>query len=54
MSDITKIRELKTNIIGYLVAITGTITKSTEVRPELLVGTFECKLCGYIIRGIEQ
>jgi len=31
---------MKTNTIGQLTAIYGTVTRTTEVRPELLNGTF--------------
>lgn len=45
---------MKTNTIGQLTAIYGTVTRTTEVRPELLTGTFQCKDCNTIIRDIEQ
>lgn len=49
-----KLRNMKTNTIGQLTAIYGTVTRTTEVRPELLTGTFQCKDCNTIIRDIEQ
>lgn len=49
-----KLRELKTIHIGKLVSFMGTITRSTEVRPELLSGTFRCLLCNREIRDVEQ
>lgn len=33
---------------------TGTITRSTEVRPELISGVFRCLMCNTLIRGIKQ
>jgi DNA replication licensing factor MCM6 len=39
---------------GRLVAITGTVTRSSEVRPELILGTFTCSKCGAIHELVEQ
>jgi DNA replicative helicase MCM subunit Mcm2 (Cdc46/Mcm family) len=38
MESTGKIRDLKTGILGKLTTITGTITRSTEARPELYIG----------------
>ena len=35
---VLKIRSLQTEKIGRLVAVSGTVTRSSEVRPELLLG----------------
>ena len=35
-----KIRGLHTDKIGKLVSVTGTVIRTSEVRPELLYGTF--------------
>jgi len=43
--DIENIRGLKTNKLGKLIAVKGTITKTTEVRPELVIGKFTCSVC---------
>jgi DNA replicative helicase MCM subunit Mcm2 (Cdc46/Mcm family) len=40
------IREMKTALIGQLTCISGTVTRSSEVRPELMSAVFTCKLCG--------
>jgi len=48
------LRDLRTEKIGRLIAICGTITRSSEVKPELVTGAFKCKVCGTLIRGIEQ
>lgn len=45
---------MKSNVIGQLVAISGTVTRTSEVRPELLYGTFKCSECGTVAREIEQ
>lgn len=39
---------------GHLVRIGGTVTRTSEVRPELLFGTFACGDCGAIIKDVEQ
>ena len=49
-----KLRDMKTNVIGRLASIYGTVTRTTEVRPELLNGTFLCKDCNTTIPDIEQ
>ena len=35
-------------------SIHGTITRTTEVKPELLLGSFKCKECDYIYPSMEQ
>jgi len=46
MEELGKIRDLKANIVGMLTTISGTVTRTTEVRPELAVGVFSCRACG--------
>lgn len=45
---------MKTDKIGKLISVCGTVTRTTEVRPELLFGTFQCMDCQSIQRDIEQ
>lgn len=42
---VEKIRELKTSNLGRLISIDGTVTRTTEVKPELQLGTFKCEQC---------
>ncbi|KAG2689409.1 hypothetical protein I3760_09G137700 [Carya illinoinensis] len=49
-----RLRELTTAEIGKLVSVTGVVTRTSEVRPELLQGTFKCLVCGNIIKNVEQ
>ncbi|CAN4078542.1 unnamed protein product [Withania somnifera] len=51
---IKRLRELTTAEIGKLVSVTGVITRTSEVRPELLLGTFKCLDCGTVIKNVEQ
>lgn len=49
-----RLRELRTRLVGKLSSICGTITRSSEVRPELLFGTFTCLDCNTLIKDVEQ
>lgn len=49
-----KIRDLKSNKLGQLVSFSGTATRTTQVRPELVNGTFVCKECNSVVSKIEQ
>ncbi|KAJ7969377.1 DNA helicase [Quillaja saponaria] len=51
---IKRLRELSTGEIGKLVSVTGVVTRTSEVRPELLQGTFKCLECGGVIKNVEQ
>ncbi|CAH9089528.1 unnamed protein product [Cuscuta epithymum] len=51
---IKRLRELTTSEIGKLVAVTGVVTRTSEVRPELLQGTFKCLDCAAVIKNVEQ
>jgi DNA replication licensing factor MCM6 len=48
------IRDLRTEKLGRLVTICGTVTRMTEVKPELLIGTFQCNECSREVSGVEQ
>lgn len=49
-----RLRELTTAEIGKLVSVTGVVTRTSEVRPELLQGTFKCLECANVIKNVEQ
>lgn len=49
-----RLRDLKVEKIGKLVAFNGTITRTSEVRPELYLGAFRCLDCNTVVRGVEQ
>ncbi len=51
---VSGIRDLRTDKIGTLMSISGTVTRTSEVRPELLYGSFVCEVCGGIVNEIEQ
>ncbi|KAG0364650.1 MCM DNA helicase complex subunit mcm6 [Gamsiella multidivaricata] len=48
------IRDLRMSRLGKLMSISGTVTRTSEVRPELLYGTFTCKDCGGVMHNVEQ
>lgn len=51
---VTRVRQLRTNQIGNLLSISGTVTRTSEVRPELSSATFTCEVCNTIVPNIEQ
>ncbi|RLF61450.1 MAG: AAA family ATPase [Thermoplasmata archaeon] len=44
------IRDLRSEDVGKLIGVEGIVRKSTDVRPKLVVGAFECRVCGNIMR----
>lgn len=48
------IRDMRMDRIGQLTSISGTVTRTSEVRPELISGTFTCEVCQTTIRDVEQ
>lgn len=48
------IRSLRTDKIGRLLSVSGTVTRTSEVRPELILGTFTCVECKTSIPDVEQ
>lgn len=48
------IRDLRTGQIGQLMAISGTVTRTSEVRPELVFGAFVCEVCRTTVGDVEQ
>lgn len=49
-----KLRDLKSANLGDLVSFKGTVTRTTQVRPELWLGAFKCKDCGTLIKDVKQ
>ncbi len=49
-----QLRDLKTREIGRLISIKGTVTRTGDVRPELVNGTFLCLECRAEIKNIVQ
>ena len=51
---ISRIRQLRTESIGKLLSISGTVTRTSEVRPELYLATFICPHCSSVVPNVEQ
>ncbi|EER24195.1 DNA replication licensing factor mcm6, putative [Coccidioides posadasii C735 delta SOWgp] len=51
---VSRLRQLRTAQIGKLLSISGTVTRTSEVRPELAMGTFTCESCNTPCPDIEQ
>lgn len=51
---VEKIRGMSTDKIGRLISISGTVTRSSEVRPELFYGAFMCNTCNTSHPHVEQ
>ncbi|KAI5192052.1 DNA replication licensing factor MCM6 [Nematocida minor] len=51
---IYSVRDLKTSLLNQLISFSGIVTRSSQAKPELLEGTFECTECKAMIRGIVQ
>lgn len=51
---ISRIRNMRTESIGKLMSISGTATRTSEVRPELSVATFACEVCNTVVPNVEQ
>jgi DNA replication licensing factor MCM6 len=50
----TKIRDLRTSNLGRLMSVYGTVTRTTDAKPELIEGTFKCQSCMEMVKGVEQ
>eukprot|EP00536_Pseudo-nitzschia_multiseries_P018406 jgi/Psemu1/321321/estExt_fgenesh1_pm.C_24880001 len=48
------VRTLRTDLVGSLVTLQGTVTRTSDVRPELLVAAFRCDKCGLLADKIPQ
>lgn len=51
---VSRVRQLRTDQIGKLLSISGTVTRTSEVRPELAMGTFICEACNTVVPNVEQ
>ncbi|KAI9928381.1 hypothetical protein ASPWEDRAFT_38782 [Aspergillus wentii DTO 134E9] len=51
---VSRLRQLRTSQIGKLLSISGTITRTSEIRPELSLGTFICEQCKSVVPNVEQ
>ncbi|CAE6454157.1 unnamed protein product [Rhizoctonia solani] len=54
LSIVDSIRDMRMGSVGRLTAISGTVTRTSEVRPELLYGLFTCTACRAPAPEVEQ
>ncbi|KAI9033970.1 MCM2/3/5 family-domain-containing protein [Phycomyces nitens] len=52
--DLARVRQLRTDKIGQLISVSGTVTRTTEVRPELTYASFTCNECNKVMNDVEQ
>ncbi|KAK2070577.1 hypothetical protein P8C59_005062 [Phyllachora maydis] len=51
---VSRVRSLRARNIGQLLSISGTVTRTSEVRPELSLATFVCEACRAVVPKVEQ
>ncbi|KAK8051521.1 MCM DNA helicase complex subunit MCM6 [Apiospora rasikravindrae] len=51
---VSRVRSLRALNVGQLLSISGTVTRTSEVRPELSVATFVCEACRAVVPNVEQ
>ncbi|KAJ5980662.1 hypothetical protein N7481_007960 [Penicillium waksmanii] len=51
---VSRLRQLRTSQIGKLLSISGTVTRTSEIRPELSLGSFICEGCKTVVNNVEQ
>ena len=51
---VSRVRHCRTENIGQLLSISGTVTRTSEVRPELSLATFTCEACRAVVPNVEQ
>ncbi|KAJ2898883.1 MCM DNA helicase complex subunit mcm6, partial [Coemansia aciculifera] len=54
LPSVNRVRELRADKIGALACVGGTVTRTTEVRPELIAGVFRCQECGTATSPVAQ
>lgn len=54
MPRVLSIRALRASMISQLCTLQGVVTRTSQVRPELLVGVFRCADCGMESYPVEQ
>lgn len=54
LPEVSRVRHLRTGSVGHLLSISGTVTRTSEVRPELSQATFVCEICNTTVQNVEQ
>jgi DNA replication licensing factor MCM6 len=54
LPQMSKIRDLRTLSLGRLMSVYGTVTRTTDAKPELIMGNFQCMDCNQYVQNLEQ
>lgn len=54
LPTVQRIRDVRAEKIGSLMTVSGTVTRTSEVRPELYKASFTCEMCRAIVDNVEQ
>lgn len=54
LGETDRLRSLRSDKIGVLTQFIGTVTRTTEVRPELFLGAFRCIQCMSVVKNVPQ
>lgn len=54
LPTVHRIRDIRSEKIGSLLSISGTVTRTSEVRPELFKASFTCNMCRAVVDNVEQ
>ncbi|CAI4061538.1 hypothetical protein SKDZ_07G0650 [Saccharomyces kudriavzevii ZP591] len=54
LPTVHRIRDIRSEKIGSLLSISGTVTRTSEVRPELYKASFTCDMCRAVVDNVEQ
>ncbi|SCU95315.1 LADA_0G14906g1_1 [Lachancea dasiensis] len=54
LPTVHRIRDVRAEKIGSLMTISGTVTRTSEVRPELFKASFNCDMCRAVVDNVEQ
>jgi DNA replication licensing factor MCM6 len=49
LPQMSKIRDLRTLSLGRLMSVYGTVTRTTDAKPELILGNFQCMECNQYV-----
>ena len=53
-SMVESLRDMRSTRVGRLCSFSGTVTRTSEVRPELVQGVFQCGNCGVLSPPVDQ
>ncbi len=44
------VRDIRSDHVGRLIAVSGVVRKTADIRPKLVVGNYECQRCGHTMK----